>query len=73
MRKCTNCGVKQPEEQFYKGGHRQCKACLREKAQKRYQTDGGYEKQKAWQLKTWYGITTEEYEELLLKQSFRCA
>jgi hypothetical protein len=50
---------------YWKHGFRQCKECLNKKKDKAAIRD--------WQLQNAYGITTEDYNELLQRQHGRCA
>lgn len=82
MKTCTKCGVEKPLYEFYNrrgkvkdGKNSHCKSCENEQI-------GSWraknkEKQavidRRTRLKTQYGITPEQYEELLVKQNHNCA
>jgi DNA-directed RNA polymerase subunit RPC12/RpoP len=75
---CNQCGEDKPLHDFFErknGGTSSCKAC--EKEQIREWRKNNKEKQaeinRRAKLKINYGITPEQYEELLDKQNHRCA
>jgi hypothetical protein len=65
MKTCTDCGVEKDETQFRKK-HNFCKACY----QARYNTP---ERQHAARVKHYYGITADQYAQMLAEQDNRCA
>jgi len=83
MKKCPRCGVVKPLSAFYSCKHTQngvkswCKEC--DKANKRdyYNNRGGKKKHKIllrrYALKTKYGLSEQEWLELLRKQNGKCA
>ena len=66
MKTCSKCGKSHPEDFYYKdkgyatGVKPMCKACSRAANKK-------------WSIKSKYGITPEEYREMLLFQNGVCA
>lgn len=74
MKKCSQCGVEKPIEDFVvctrckSGRQAYCKRCHANKQNKRYSSTY----QKTYMLKTLYGLTSEEYLELLKKQQYVC-
>ena len=68
MFNCNKCGTTEPEE-FWPSKTYQCKSCVREyRAQPEVM-----QRKRDQQLKFMYGITREEYNEMLTGQSHRCA
>src|SRR5579864_8294327 len=57
MRQCSKCGESKPLKDFYSGW--QCKECR-------------YKVQRAYDLKTRYGLTLDQYEALWEKQNGMC-
>lgn len=85
MKKCSKCKIEKSLTQFFvsrkgrskDGKHNVCKECC-VKYQKDYRnTPEGKEKYKNWwytsKLRSKFGITVDEYENLLQKQDNRCA
>lgn len=58
------------------GGRVQCRQCNQAKGKEHYAKHGrkkNYDRDRAWQLKKIYGITTEDYNSMLAAQGGRCA
>lgn len=85
---CKNCQVEKPHSEFYKhrrakSGFRQpCKDCCKEYENERYlrlkESGAKYiknkkESQRARSLKNKFGITLEQYDQLLEEQDYSCA
>ena len=76
---CTNCGVTKDITEFYKRGGKQspdsrknhCKQCDIARVRKRHQDNP--ERTKNNDLKRLYGITLNEYNEMLEEQDHKCA
>lgn len=74
MKRCSKCGTEHPLELFGKsskakdGKHSWCKPCLAEHAR----TPKRKTSKTKWKLKARYGITVEQYDEILENQSSRC-
>lgn len=81
---CSNCGQVKPNTE-YRGKNRQCNACLREK-NKKYKVNR--EKRNAWEREYWaknpekrrekrlkqaFGLSLEEYHDLLIDQGGCCS
>ena len=71
---CTKCGETKPESEYYKTGkgdkrHGSCKTCFKARVAK----TADPEKKWAQSLKRLYGITSEEYSEMLESQDGVCA
>jgi hypothetical protein len=88
MRTCTKCKIEKPTSEFYKhtkykdGLKTQCKECegladkeryAKAKAQGQTYIKNKQESTRRNSLKKKFGITVEQYEELLEKQDHRCA
>lgn len=78
-KRCTGpCGESKPIEAFSKrskakdGRQAWCKACMKARKQElRKPTDP--KKQRAWTLKHLYGLTVEQWDQMLIAQSGLCA
>lgn len=82
---CTNCKQEKLLTEFYKsndkssknrpiGRKSHCKDCIRYKSKIYYNTTKGrkYIQEKSWKNKG-FAFTVEEYEEMLIKQNYKCA
>lgn len=82
-RECTKCGQLKPVEEFHKkaqassGFNPQCADCKQQYEKERYALNSKDQKRKdqvrAYSLRTKYGITIEQYNQLLEKQNHCCA
>lgn len=80
VKKCSVCKIQKSATEFYrrksgreKGRLRcECKKCGH-KIHKEYDKRRPRESKRDEQLRTKFGITLEQYEDLLLKQEFKCA
>lgn len=78
-KRCTGpCGLIKLREEFSKrsrakdGLQAWCKECMKERKKKhRKPTDP--KQQRAWTLKHRYGVTVEQWDQMLIEQSGRCA
>lgn len=76
-KKCVRCTTEKDLDEFYtdkrhKDGHQsECIQCARERGHKNYKSNP--EKYAAWSLKANYGISIEEYNNLLKLQNDLCA
>lgn len=82
-KECSKCGIRKPIAEYsisrqgvsgpvYRSN---CKACASSQA-KKWAKDNAKHHAKtkhAWTLRTTYGITTEQYQEMLEKQGGKCA
>lgn len=76
---CTKCGVTKDITEFYKRGgktspetrHNHCKDCTKIRVQTNYREDPS--KQRNNDLKRLYGITLNEYNQMLTEQNNKCA
>lgn len=84
MKVCTKCNTEKPHSDYHKnsaspdGFHSVCKACKNAQAANRYRSLNKTGRPKSFDaranhLKRTYGITTEQYDELLKKQNDSCA
>lgn len=78
-RRCKDCGLVKSLTEFYKahGDYHQprCKKCHHIRTKRWYKEHPEAQKKtdRECQLKRKYGITTADYDQLLLKQNFACA
>lgn len=78
LKKCVKCDEVKPHAEFHKcsssrdGMNSWCKSCNNDYCAKRRQGSDFKEKQRAYQLKRSYGITVDEYDEMLREQGGRC-
>lgn len=80
--RCTRCGEEKPCDQFSKNGqavgrggrHFYCKPCAQQYERERYARDPEAFKQKARRgvMKYKYGITVEQYDEMVRQREGRC-
>lgn len=71
---CTICGLlKKYPDDFYQGQGRQCRSCKYERYKHWYKTPRGKYVIRRHNLKRLFGITPEQYDRLLAKQSGVCA
>jgi len=76
---CTKCGVTKDITEFYKRGgkqspntrHNHCKECTKTRVTKRYNDDPNLYKEQ--HLKRSYGITLNDYNQMLTEQKHQCA
>ena len=76
---CTKCGVTKDIAEFYKRGgkqspntrHNHCKECTKTRVTKRYNDDPNLYKEQ--HLKRSYGITLNDYDQMLTEQNHQCA
>jgi hypothetical protein len=72
MKKCSRCGETKNVNEFHRkastksGLHSNCKEC-------RKQTDNNKAQQRKYQLKYNYGMTVDDYNDMLQSQNNRCA
>ncbi len=76
---CTKCGVIKDIAEFYKRGgkqspntrHNHCKECTKTRVTKRYGDNPDLYREE--HLKRSYGITLNEYNQMLIQQNNQCA
>lgn len=78
MHECRECKeVKSSSEFYYNRGRSReldCKKCRNRKDSKKKSGTAAHKKNvKRYQLKAWYGLTLEEYEQMLGEQDSACA
>jgi hypothetical protein len=87
MKTCTKCAVEQPLENFYEDKRRgprgvapgtriaRCKKCHTSQSREQYQANHSRERarQRSYNLRINYGLTTAEYDSLLEEQGGGCA
>jgi hypothetical protein len=77
MKKCNACGKQKPLSEFYKnkitkdGHHGECKPCNKTRATKWYKNN--LNRNKNTRLNKSYGISLEQYLQMLEKQENKCA
>lgn len=77
MKKCHDCSVKKPLEEFYKDKYRpdglrnRCKAC--EKIRSKKWSTYNPHKRKILDLRNKYGLTLKQFQEIKDKQNNKCA
>jgi hypothetical protein len=77
---CSKCGKEKGIEEYHrnaqspKGRRPNCKSCAAEAAKVRYKKTKGYIfiQQKGYDLKRKYGITLEDYSNMLKDQDYKC-
>ena len=78
MKICSTCKQAKPLEQFpksptHRGGRKGvCKACVNVKRKQRFRTDSTTEARRKYSLSTNYGITPEQYEDMVVAQENLC-
>lgn len=78
MRTCFSCKREKPEEEFYadnspgRSEQRECKECCRERRAKWWKSARGKRSSANSKLKARFGLSIDEYEELLAKQEGKC-
>jgi len=76
-KKCSKCKTEKLLTAFHKDKSRKdgrycvCATCEKMRSRNRYKNNKN--KYFYWQIKKLYGVTAEQYKDLLLKQDFRCA
>lgn len=73
MKTCTKCGLSKPNAQYYKNSL-QCKDCKHE-ANRRWREDNPErqkENMRRLSLMRSFGITPEQYDEMLVRQNYSC-
>jgi len=84
MKTCSKCEESKPLEDFHKNKdspdklHSICKSCKNKQSKERYHSNNKLERPKGFNsrenhLKKTYGITSEQYNQLLEKQEYCCA
>jgi len=77
LKTCSKCGQTKPLDSFYKdkryrdGRYSACKVCHRDYLRNRYSANPG--RQRAANIKYWYGMTADEYAAKLHEQGGGCA
>ncbi len=73
---CFRCKQKKPVSEFYKSNtryyQRECKSCTKERRSEWWRSEKGKRSSKNTKLKHKYGITIEQYEELLYACNGKC-
>jgi hypothetical protein len=80
MKKCYKCHLPKSTKQFYKNSSKhdglssQCKQCHEQdkKARETKNPQEAKNRKKKYKLKTFYGLTSEQYNEMLLMQRNCC-
>lgn len=77
--RCRRCGQDKPADCFYSDStnpdklRKPCKACLSEERRERYQRLNGIDASYEQVLRREYGITLDDYNQMVRKQGNRCA
>lgn len=71
MKTCPDCGLELPLDAFY-AGRKRCKACTIARQCDYQRTDKGRAKQWRANLKHRYGITEDDYAQILAEQGGTC-
>lgn len=76
---CPKCKVEKPLLEFYKRRKRgfswPCKQCENQSSKEHYELTGSRDRAtyaRQWRLNRYFGITIEQYEDLLKKQDGKC-
>jgi hypothetical protein len=76
---CTKCGEQKSESEFYRRGATRkglgswCKSCMKVYYAALHRSPGGQERSRGRWLRSKFGISLEEYNELWARQDGRCA
>lgn len=75
---CGRCGLDKPQSEFYLHSHngrprKPCKACLTEQRRGRYASNNGVDRAYAELLRREYGLTLDDYNQMVRAQGNRCA
>lgn len=71
---CRKCNVNKPLSEFYNNEHsKRCKECERERKKLERQKRSHHRTDKNKRLKKQYGISIEQYEEILVNQNNLCS
>ena len=72
---CAACGEKDDGTNFYQSSWSYCKECTRKRNREQYAANKEQYKRRARnaELKRLYGITLDQYEEMLAAQDYKCA
>ena len=83
MKVCSTCGKKKNKDQYYfrsdsKKLRSQCKQCVSASRSRKWKSsedfrEKGYLRSRKWALENYYGLSPEEYENLLKEQDGGCA
>ena len=75
-RTCFNCKQTKPVSEFYRSSviyyQKECKICNRERKYRWHHTEAGKLSSANTKLKRRFGITLEQYEDMLKEQGGRC-
>lgn len=76
-KRCFACGQTKPTSMFYRSNvhyfQKECKECCRTRKYRWHKTDAGKRSSANTKLKRRFGITIEQYEEMLAAQGGKCA
>lgn len=75
-KRCFACKEEKPLTEFYRSNvnyyQKECKACNRERKYRWHKTEEGKRSSANTKLKSRFGITLEQYEEMYLAQNGKC-